>query len=297
MEQSFITTILLPVSLGIIMLGLGLTLTPDDFRRVFKYPRAVFIGLLVQLIALPLLCLLLVKVLRTDPVIAVGFMVLAASPGGTTASLYSHLFKGDVALNITLTAVNSVVSLFTMPLVVNLALMIFLGDGKTLPLQHAKVMQVFAIVLTPMTIGMIIRHRFPEASKRLYRPVKIASALFLVLIIAGAIAQESQNFVKFFREVGATALLFNLTSMAVGYMIPLITGLNKGEAIAISMEIGIHNAAFAITIAASPMLLNNGMMAVPPAVYGLIMMFTAAGFGFLVSRKHGKEDENAKTSA
>ena len=285
MQQSILTVYLLPISLGIIMLGLGLTLVPDDFRRVFRYPKAVLIGLLVQIIGLPLLCLVIVTILGTDPVFAVGFMVLAAAPGGTTASLYSHLFQGDVALNITLTAINAVLSLFTMPVIVNLALIHFFEEGKMLSLQPAKVLQVFLIVLTPMTIGMMIRHRFAAVSRRLFKPVKIASAVFLAIIILGAIVQESHHFIESFQEVGFTALLFNIASMVVGFTVPLLLGLARGEAIAISMEIGIHNAAFAITIAASPILLNNGTMAIPAAVYGLIMMFTAAAFGFIVSRK------------
>lgn len=284
MQQSFVTMILLPLSLGIIMLGLGLSLTPDDFRRVFKYPKAVLVGLLVQVVGLPLLCFTLLVLLKTDPILSVGFMVLSAAPGGTTASLYSHLFNGNVALNVTLTAMNAVLSLFTMPIVVNFALMYFLQDERALPLEHSKVLQVFAIVLIPMSIGMWIRHKYAVVSKKLYKPVKIVSAVFLALIIVAAIAQESHNFTKFFAQAGITALLFNIGSMVAGFAIPLFTGLNKGEAIAISMEVGIHNAAFAITVAASPLLLNNGMMAVPPAVYGLIMMISAAFFGFIVSR-------------
>src|SRR5438105_6155932 len=161
MQSSVLTAVLLPVALGIIMLGLGLSLTIADFKRVVVYPKAVLVGLACQMLVLPVACFALARAFGLPPELAVGLMLLAASPGGATANLYSHLARGDVALNITLTAVNSVLSLFTLPFIVNFALQAFMGAGKVIPLQFDKVLQVFAIVLVPVAIGMTIHARKP----------------------------------------------------------------------------------------------------------------------------------------
>jgi BASS family bile acid:Na+ symporter len=285
MEQNVITSVLLPVALGVIMLGLGLSLTIADFKRVIVYPKAVAIGLACQMLVLPFVCLGIAHAFGLPPVLAVGLMLLAASPGGATANLFSHLAKGDVALNITLTAVNSVLSLLTLPLIVNLSLEHFLGEGKALPLQFSKVISVVAVVLVPVAIGMVIRSKKPSVADRMDKPVRILSAVFLLLVIGSAIVNEREKLGVYFKEVGVAALAFNLASMAVGFFVPLLAKVERKQAIAIGMEIGIHNGTLAIAIASSPQLLNNGMMAIPPAIYSLIMFFTAAAFGYFVSRR------------
>ena len=282
-------TLFLPAALGIIMLGLGLSLSLADFARVAKFPRPVLIGLACQLLLLPLACFFLAKLFGLAPALAVGLMLLAASPGGTTANLYSHLAHGDVALNITLTAVNSVVAILTMPLIVNLSLAHFMSADQAIPLQFAKVVQVFAIVLGPVAIGMWLRSRFPHFAERMQKPVKIVSALFLLLIILLAVAKDWRTFVEYAPAVGGAALAFNLLSMAVGYCVPRLLKLNLRQAIAIAMEIGIHNGTLAIALALSPALLNNPTMAIPAAIYSLIMFVTAALFGLWVNRMHGAE--------
>jgi BASS family bile acid:Na+ symporter len=297
MESNVITAVFLPVALGIIMLGLGLSLTLEDFKRVIVMPKAVIVGLACQVLVLPAACFGIARLFGLPPELAVGLMLLAASPGGATANLFSHLARGDVALNITLTAVNSVLSVFTLPIVVNLSLAAFMGAGKALPLQFDKVLQVFAIVLVPVAIGMVVRAKKQALSDRLQRPVRILSAVFLVLVIAAAIAKERANIVGYFRLVGTAALAFNLTSMLVGYFVPIALRLPKRQAIAIGMEIGIHNGTLAIAVASSPLLLNNGTMAIPPAIYSLIMFFTAAAFGFLVSREPARTEAVARAPA
>ena len=187
-------TLFLPIALGIIMLGLGLSLRVDDFKRVVIYPKAVFIGLLCQMILLPLICFGLTILFQLPPALAVGLMLLSASPGGATANLYSHLAKGDVALNISLTAVNSVLTLFTLPFIVNFSIEYFMQSGLVIPMQFKKIVEVFAIVLIPVGIGMLINYLSPNISKKLEKPVKIVSAIFLVLIIVGAIAKEKDQF-------------------------------------------------------------------------------------------------------
>ncbi len=288
MQSSILTVVFLPVALGIIMLGLGLSLTTEDFRRVLLYPKAVVLGLACQMLLLPAVCFGLAKAFALPPELAVGLMLLAASPGGATANLFSHLARADVALNITLTAVNSVLSLFTLPFIVNFALVAFMGEGKTIPLQVDKVLQVFAIVLIPVSIGMLLHARSPHLAAKMNRPVRVMSALLLVLVIAATVLKERANIVEFFRQVGLAALAFNLVSLAVGYLAPRLLRLPKRQAVAIGMEIGIHNGTLAIAIASSPLLLNNSTMAIPPAIYSLIMFFTAAAFGWAVSR--GKTD-------
>lgn len=282
-------TLFLPIALGIIMLGLGLSLTLADFARVVKFPKPVLIGLSCQLLLLPVVCFFLAKAFGLAPALAVGLMLLAASPGGTTANLYSHLAHGDVALNITLTAVNSVIAVLTMPLIVNLSLAYFMEGDQALPLQFTKAVQVFVIVLGPVAIGIWIRSRFPGFAARMEKPVKIISALFLLIIIILAVVKDWQTFVDYAPLVGGAALAFNLISLAVGYWVPRLLKLSLRQSIAIGMEIGIHNGTLAIALALSPMLLNNATMSIPAAIYSIIMFFTAGAFGWWVNFAHGKE--------
>jgi len=282
-QQTATTELFLPLALGIIMLGLGLSLTLNDFRRVVRYPKAVTVALVCQMVLLPAVCFFLIKFSGLSAALAVGLMLLAASPGGATANLYSHLSKGDVALNISLTAINSVLTLFTLPLIVNFSLDYFMDSGQYIPMQFKKVVEVFAIVLIPVTIGMIIKSKWEGFAVKMDKPVKIASALILIIIIVSVTIREKQVLMDYAGELGIPVLLFNLLSMAIGYFVPRLVKVEKKQAIAIGMEIGIHNGTLAIYIALS--VLGNSMMSVPPAIYSLLMFFTAAVFGFWVSRK------------
>ena len=285
MQSSVLTAVLLPIALAIVMLGLGLSLTLADFRRVLLFPRAVFAGLVAQVLILPLLCFGIAKGFGLPPELAVGLMLLAASPGGATANLFSHLARGDVALNITLTAVNSVISLFTLPLILNFALIHFMGAENSVPLQFSKIVQVFFIVLGPVSVGMLLRARRPQLAARLDRGVRVLSALVLVVIVAATLLKEREHVATFFAQVGLPALVFNLSSMGVGFLLPLALRLERRQAVAIAMEVGVHNSTLAIAIASAPSLLNNSVMAIPAAVYSLIMLFTAGVFGAVVSRR------------
>ncbi len=289
MQSTFLVTAVLPAALGIIMLGLGLSLSPADFKRVIVYPRAVAIGLLCQMIFLPLVCFAIVLAFQLPAELAVGLMLLSASPGGATANLYSHLSKGDVALNITLTAVNSVLTLFTLPFIVNFSIAYFMESGQVIPMQFKKVIEVFAIVLIPVLIGMFMRAKWPSFANRLDKPVKLLSVIFLILIIAATVIKEKDQIGAYFQQVGLACLVFNLLSMAMGYYLPQLFRIGKKQAVAIGMEIGIHNGTLAIYIALSVII--NSTMSVPPAVYSVIMFFTAAAFGYLVSRKGSSKAE------
>ncbi|MGQ0572651.1 MAG: bile acid:sodium symporter family protein [Pseudonocardia sp.] len=282
---SQLTTTFLPLALGVVMLGLGLSLTVADFGRVLAYPRAALVALTCQVVLLPLLCLGLVTAWGLPPVLAVGMMLLAAAPGGATANLLSHLAGGDVALNVTLTAVNSVISVVTLPIVVNLSVAHFLGDDPALGLQADKVVQVFVIVLVPVLLGMLVRRYAAGFAARMQTPVKIASVMVLVGVIAAAVSENSAVITAGLLTVGPVALVFGVLSLALGYLLPRALRVTRGQAIASSMEIGIHNAVLAITIALSPALLNNPEMSVPPAIYGLLVYLPAGLFAFYLARR------------
>ena len=277
---SALTTIGLPVALGIIMFGLGLSLTVADFTRVAKQPKAVIIALVCQLLILPALCFGLVLLFQLPPVLAVGMMMLAASPGGTTANLYSHLFRGDVALNISLTALNSVIAVITLPLITNFAIGYFNPFDDQLGLQWSKTLEVFAIVLLPVILGMIVRRLWPKFADGMDRPVRIISVIVLVIVIAGAVASNWALLVENFTRLSLITIVFCLVSLAVGYWVPRLLKVGRRQAIAASFEIGIHNATLAIVIAQT--VLGSVELSLPAAVYGVLMFFVAFGFGFVI---------------
>ncbi|MET7426873.1 bile acid:sodium symporter family protein [Dactylosporangium sp. NPDC005555] len=275
----------LPVALFVVMLGLGLSLTVEDFRRVGRHSRAVVIALVCQLVLLPVICFGLVLAFGLPAALAVGMMLVAASPGGPTANLYSHLFGGHVALNVTLTAVNTALIVVTLPIVVNLSAAYFLPDGAALGLQFGKVFQVFLMVLVPVAIGMLVRARVPGVADRLNRPVRVLSVVVLVAVISLVVYAERANIADHVVAVGAAAVTFNVISLLIGYGAPRLAGVEHRAAIASGFEIGVHNTTIAVTVALSPALLNNAEMAIPGAVYGILMHFAAFGFGFLLTRR------------
>jgi BASS family bile acid:Na+ symporter len=280
--DSALSTIGLPVALGIIMFGLGLGLTPADFARVGKHPKAVVVALGCQLVLLPAICFGLVVLFDLPPLLGIGMMLLAASPGGTTANLYSHLFRGDVALNITLTAINSVISVVTLPIITSLAIRYYdRGDEVQLPL--IEVVKVFALVLVPVLIGMAVRRRSPDFASRMDKPVRIASAVILAVLVLAILLGELDNVADYFAAVGAVAGLFCAASLVVGYVVPKALGITEAQAIASSMEIGVHNATLAIFVAVE--VLDSVEISVPAAVYSLFMFVLAALWGVFVSRR------------
>lgn len=284
MQGSIVTDLLLPLAIGIVMLGLGLSLTIEDFRRVARYPLAVGFGLFLQVLLLPLAAFAIAIGLKLSPDHAVGLMLLAAAPGGATANIYSHLARGDVALNITLTAVNSLLCLLTLPIVLDLSLSYFLGNGQYVPPPHRKVIEVGAIILIPVALGMLLRARAERFAIRAEKPIKIFSILVLAILIAGAIYIERKALLPSLIAVGGACLAFNLVSMLTGYLAPLALRLPKGQAVAIAMEIGIHNAALAIFIALN--VLRNPAAAVVPGIYSLIMYVTASAFAVWLVRRN-----------
>jgi len=285
MENTVITSLLLPIALGVIMLGLGLSLTVADFARVVKYPKAVLIGLFIQMFVLTSTCFGITVLFRLPPELAVGMMLLAASPGGATANIYSHLAHGDVALNITLTAINSLLSLFALPFIVGFALQYFMASDQYIPPPFKKVIEVGVIILGPVLIGMFLRAKFPATSTCMERPLRLFSVLLLAGLVIVAVAQQWAVLTQYLAMVGLACLVFNLVSMGIGYGIPRAVKLPDKQAIAISMEIGIHNGTFAIFIALN--VLGNGLMSIPAAIYSLIMFVTAGVFTWWLNRRQG----------
>lgn len=284
------TAALLSIGLAVIMLSLGLALRLEDFKRVLIYPRAVIVALSCQTLVLPWVAFLLAKLAGLTPPLAVGLMLLAATPGGVTANLYSHLSKGDVALNISLTAINSVLALVTMPLILTLSLNYFMDAEKVIPPPVSKVVQVILIVIIPVLIGMMLRHFFTTVALRLEKPMKLLSALFLLAMIGVVLSREWRILGEYLPILGASVLAFNLASLVLGYGAALLAKLEKRQAVAIGMEIGIHNATLAIAIAYNPDILGDPSIAIPASLYGLIMLITAGLFGYLVNqpwRKNG----------
>lgn len=293
--DSALATVALPVALGIIMFGLGLDLTLADFRRVGRHPKAVLVALFCQLVILPIGCFGIVILLDLPWELAVGMMLLSASPGGTSANLYSHLFRGDVALNVSLTAINSVVAVATMPIITNIALWHFAPEGDEIGIQFRKVVEVFAIVLTPVALGMAAKARWPEFAVRMDKPVRIASAVILfalvfALVFAIAFA-ERDNLVEYLGQVGLAAAAFCALSLVVGFYGPRFAGVTERQALACSFEIGVHNGTLAIYIAVQ--VLDNDTIAIAPAVYSVIMFVFAALWGVLITRGRKPADSAA----
>ncbi|MEB3218425.1 MAG: bile acid:sodium symporter family protein [Nostocales cyanobacterium 94392] len=290
MEASFFTAVFLPVALAVIMLGMGLSLVPDDFLRVAKYPKAVAVALISQLIILPAIAFVIAKVVPMPDYIAVGLLILALCPGGATSNLITYFAQGDVALSVTLTALSSTITVFTIPVASNLALQYFIGTTAAIALPIGTTMlQIFAITLLPIGLGMSIKQRFPEFAFRLEKVTSKIAIAFLILIISGLIIREWSRLPGFIAQVGIAVVLLNISAMMVGFYISKFFNLSIPQQICIAIEVGFQNGTLAITITAG--LLNNPDMAIPAAIYSLFMYIT----GFLTIY-YGRRDISAKVS-
>lgn len=283
MDSTVIVTRFLFGALALVMFGLGLSLSLADFKRLFNHPKAVAIALALQVIGLPLACYAIIVGFSLPPVFAVGLMLLAASPGGISANLFSHLFGGNVAMNISLTAVNTLLSIVTLPLIANWAIGHFAQGGQVVPLQTRKLVEVIAIVLVPVALGMFVASRRPGFAARMEKPTKIFSGVVLAVVTVLAIANEWKTITTTFAQIGVPVLLFNLLSLLAGYYLSRSAGLDKPLATAISYEIGIHNSTLAIFIAVS--VLGSFQLALPAAIYSVVMYITAPLFGWLLLRR------------
>ncbi len=269
-----IGTIILAVALIIIMFGMGLSLTIQDFTRLFQRPKAIIVGLLNQIILLPLIAYLLLSVMNVNTDIAIGVMIIAACPGGPTSNLITHLAKGDISLSVSLTAANSLITIFTIPFVVDFALRQFLNANEMIQIDKLQtVIQIFAIVIIPVAIGMAIKRAKPVFADKMNKPVKIASAAVLFLVIIALVVKKKEDIIPYLQQAGIATLLLNLVTMGVGFATAKIAKLNLAQSLTISIESGIQNGTMAIAIA-SGILLNENY-AIAPAVYSLIMFLTS----------------------
>lgn len=290
MEQGLLVSIFLPVALGVIMLGMGMTLTIEDFKRVVKFPKAAIIGLVSQLIILPVLGFGFAAILFDTPELAVGFILIALCPGGATSNIISHLAKADLALSVSLTAISSTVTNFTIPILLNIALFTYLGGEQAIQLPIVKTfIQIFGVTILPVSIGMLINNKFPAFALRSRKTMDVISSTFFVVILLAAILKERANLIPYFQEAGVAAILLNLSSLFIGYQLAKAFSLNMRQRTAISIETGIQNGTLAVTLALSPAILNNSQMAIPGAVYGLLMFISAAVMIFYFKAKNGAE--------
>ena len=275
MQSSVLTELFLPFSLAVIMFGMGLSLRVEDFKRILIYPKAVGIGLLNQLILLPVLAFGIAKAFQLPPELAVGLMILAVCPGGATSNLITHLAKGDSALSITLTACSSVITVFTIPFLVNYSIGYFIPGGEAKQLEVVgTVVSVLVITIIPVALGMLVFAKAPKLASKLDLPFRRISAIFFVAIVLAAVLKEKENLVRYFVEAGPAALALNVATLALSFGIAKFVKLPFRQGLTIAIESGIQNGTLGITIAAT--LLMNSVMTIPSAIYSLIMFGTAA---------------------
>lgn len=292
MEQNIVTQLVLPLALFVVMLGMGLSLVPDDFRRVLEKPRAVAVGVLGQLLLLPAVALGVVHLLDLPPLFAVGLMVLSFAPGGTTSNAITYLVRGDLALSITLTAISSLVTPFTIPLGTAWTVSRYLGESATISLPLGSTIAILvAITLVPVSIGMALRSKKPGLAARAERPVRIFSLVTLFLIIGGLVAKERANLPEWLAQTGAATLMLNLATMAMGFAISKLARLGRAQSLTITIEVGIQNGTTALLVTGT--LLGSATMSIPPAIYSLVMYVTAGLLGMALAMGRRREVQPA----
>ncbi|MBE2241449.1 MAG: bile acid:sodium symporter family protein [Burkholderiaceae bacterium] len=270
MQGDIVSGVLLPLILAFIMFSLGLGLTPGDFRRILAQPRALLVGVVCHFVLLPLVCWLMLQALGIGGVFAVGFMILAACFTGSTSNLLTYLARGDVALALSFTAVASVLTIFTLPLIVTWALGHFLGAARAVDVPVGLMMGQVALVLgLPVSIGMAARHRYTAWALRFEpRATKVATLLF-VLIVVAAVVKNWALLRDNFNTLAPFAVVLNLGMLALGFAVAWAARLSYRQSVTLGIETAVQNAALALVIAST--VLGNDAMAIPGAVYGVLM--------------------------
>ena len=282
MDSPLLTAIALPAAIAVIMFSLGLELTRADFRRVLTAPRGVGIGMLNLALISPLLAFAVAEVFNLEPELAVGLVLLGASPGGMMANMLTHLARGDTALSVTMTAVSSVASVVTVPLFLGLATTHFDASESGDPSMLGIVARVFAIAIVPVAIGMELRRRQPQWVAGVFDRIRRASLALFGLVVLGAIASEHDTVTENLAAVAAAAFALNVAAMTVSFAISRAARLDDRQTTAISLELGIHNSALAIAIGSS----LSEEAAIPAAVYATFMLFTGGTFAWAMSRRN-----------
>jgi BASS family bile acid:Na+ symporter len=266
MGENFFSDILLPITLAIITLGMGLAIEGKDFAGIFRYPKAIITGLLSQMLVLPLIAFIITYFTDIDPVYKVGLIVIAACPGGATSNLVNFMLNGNVALSLSITVVNSLLALVTIPFIVRTALEYYLGKSAVIHLPYGEtILNIFLIVAIPAAIGITIRHFFRGFAMGLEKPLRYALPVMLFTV-----------------DLYPHAILLNVLSMIGGWFIARQIGLKRRNQFTIAVEVGLQNSTLAIFIAAT--LLSSQQMAVVPIIYGSFSFFSTWGIGYLMKR-------------
>ncbi|MEA3405676.1 MAG: bile acid:sodium symporter family protein [Pseudomonadota bacterium] len=284
MSPDLLTKVILPTSLFLIMFGMGLSLKLVDFKEVTKAPKAITVGVIGQMLLLPLIAFTIAVLMQLRPEIAVGLMIIALAPGGATSNMFTYLSKGDVSLSISLTAVVSVITPFTIPIIAVLSMAFFMGDSTEFSIPIMKtIMQLLVITIVPVALGMLFLARWPNPAAKIEAILKWFSVLFLILIIALIVLKNRDNMADFFAQAGLATLILNMAVLALGFGLAQMTKLNHAQSVSIGFEVGIQNGTLALVVAGT--LIGNELMMIPAVTYSLIMFFTGAAFGWWVNRK------------
>lgn len=290
--ETLFAQIILPLALAFIMLALGVGLTPADFRRIFAQPKAFLVGAALQFFSLPLLAIALVAFLPAPPVLKVGIVLLAACPGGTTSNLLTHMARGDVALSISLTGLTSLLSVITVPVVLTIALALFMGpDAPEVGLVTTGAM-IFALTVIPVGLGMTLRAFAPKLAMGLEKNSRwLSAAVFTAVVILTILADGVEETMRRFAEAGVYALALNVAAMAVAFIVSSVMAFKMKQRIALTLECGLQNATLAIVVAGA--MLGDIHYAMAAAVYGLLM-FATAGLFILWARRWSRAARRAR---
>jgi len=271
---TIITQIFLPISLSIIMFGMGLTLVINDFGRLLIYPKEVIIGLFNQLIFLPLIGFLIILLFDLNSSMAIGIMILSLCPGGPTSNLITQVARGNIGLSVTLTALASLITVFTIPIILSEAITYFSGETDVvieLPVFQTM-LQILIITVIPVSIGMVIRKKNEDFALRMERPMRVASTVLFIIIFLLVMIANKDLIIQAMKEVGLATLLLNLSTMTLGYITAKIFGIEGKSQISITVESGIQNGTLAFVIATT--ILNNVEMGIPTGAYSIWMFIT-----------------------
>ena len=281
--MNIVTDVILPLALAFIMFALGLGLTGSDFSRVLKQPRDFFVGAFSQIIVLPIIAFIIIKLWPVSPELAIGVMIIAAAPGGVTSNLLTSFAKGDVALSISLTAIISLLCIFTIPFII-LTSVKFLGQSNITENISLLSMSrdMFLIVTVPVILGMLLK-RFASGFASKFEPLaKKISAVLFVIVLLGAIMAEKENITYYFAEAGLITLVLNVIMMVLAYYIAQMLATGSAQKKCITIECGLQNGTLAIFVATS--IFGGGMYVIPAATYSLIMFATSLAFVYLVRK-------------
>lgn len=255
-----------PLLLAVIMVSMGLSLTVENFKTLISDPKVVFVGLVAQIVFLPFIAYILLGIFDLRWEFSVGFMLLAACPGAATSNVATHLAKGDLALSVLLTVITSFITVFTIPYIVNFALARVGGEAAAFTLPVGKTMlQIFLLTILPVGIGMLIRAKKKAFADRMEKPVKIISVVFLLFLMVGVVAKEFAIFKMAFQTVGTFAIVFNVVTMSMGFLLATIFAFSLKRKITLTIEVGFQNVSLGIVLATT--FLNNMQFAIPSMIY------------------------------